>query len=119
VIEILILFSLSRNIAAKAREKGRKGAPYVFLLLGFWFGGELLGGIAGVIVTMAATGEQEPNMVVAYVAALVTAIIGAVLAFQIVNSLAPVGPEARDDDEWEDDDRDDDRRPAGRRRRDE
>lgn len=104
MLEILILISLGRNIAAQARAKGRSGPAYVFLLLGFWFGGEILGAIAAAVISVAVTGEDEPNMLAMYVAALVTAIIGAVIAFKIVGALPPVETEfdeAEPDEEWE------------------
>src|SRR5262249_16297405 len=75
VLEILILISLGRNIAAQARAKGRSGPAYVFLLLGFWFGGEILGAIAAAVISVAVTGEGEPDKLAMYVTSLVTAII--------------------------------------------
>ena len=36
MLEILILIALGKRIAAKARDKGRNGTAYVFLLLGMW-----------------------------------------------------------------------------------
>src|SRR4051794_24296428 len=46
MLEILILIALCRNIAAKARAKGRSGGGFGCLLVLLWVGGELCGGFA-------------------------------------------------------------------------
>lgn len=102
MLEILILIMLGRNIAAKARAKGRSGGWFVVLLLGLWFGGELFGGIAAGVVAMVAMGEAEPPFLPCYLGALVGAAVGAVIAFVIVNSVSPVRTYGNyDDDDFE------------------
>jgi membrane associated rhomboid family serine protease len=107
MIEILILISLSKNIAAKAREKGRSGGAFVVLLLALWIGGELFGAILGCVVSLVALDDDEPNMLMCYAGALGGAIVGAVVAFLIVKAIAPTY--SRDEDDYERYDRDEDR----------
>lgn len=99
MLEILIVISLSRNIAAKAREKGRSGGLFVFLLVTFWIVGELLGAVIAGVASMVALNEPEPNLPLCYAGALAGAILGAVSAFLIVKLVAPVRPHDEDVDE--------------------
>ncbi|VTR93457.1 Membrane protein OS=Rhodopirellula sallentina SM41 GN=RSSM_01052 PE=4 SV=1 [Gemmata massiliana] len=114
MLEILILISLSKSIAAKAREKGRGGAPFVFLLLALWIGGEIFGGAAGGIISVIALGDDEPNLLLVYPLAIAGAAIGAVIAFQIVKSIAPAYKGEYED--YADDDYDRDRQDRRDRR---
>ena len=98
MLEIMILFAMGKSIAAKARAKGRRGTPYVLLLLGLWFGGEIFGALV-VIVATAVTSGGEPDMFLAYLGALGFAVLGAVIAFTIVGALQSVHDDQ--DDEWE------------------
>jgi hypothetical protein len=115
MLEILILIRLGQGIANRARAKGRSGGLFVVLLLFLWFGGEICGGIAGAVVGMVAMGQDEPALVVCYLGALAGAAVGAVIAFAVVNGVAPVRKhdEYDDEDEYEDYDR-----PARKRDRD-
>jgi hypothetical protein len=101
MLEIIVVFAMSKKIAALANDKGRSGAGYVFLLIGLWFGGEIGGAIVGVIVSLAANPHAEPNFGLVYVLALFGAAVGAIIAFVIVSNLPPVDyyPDERDDDE--------------------
>jgi hypothetical protein len=87
MLEIFVLIRLGRSIAAKATDKGRSGVPYVFMLLGFWFGGEFVGAFGGAILSLLLDEGREPNMFLIYAGALTCAILGAVIAFQIVAAL--------------------------------
>lgn len=111
MIEIFALISLGKNIAAKAREKGRSGGPFVLLLVVLWFVGEIFGAIVAGVVAMIALGDDEPNMLILYLGAIPGAIIGAVVAFQIVKAIAPANTrgEYDDEDEYDRPDRDRDR----------
>jgi hypothetical protein len=101
MLEIILVFALSKKIAAMANDKGRSGVGYVFLFIGLWFGGEIAGAIAGVILSLAANPNAEPSFAIVYVLALVGAAVGAIIAFVIVGNLRPVDyyPDERDDDD--------------------
>ncbi len=85
MLEILVLSVLSPNIAARARHKGRAALPFVFLLLGCWVWGQLLGGFAG--AAFAIMLGYEPDLLLAYVTSWVGAIAGTVVAFKKVNAV--------------------------------
>jgi hypothetical protein len=92
--EIIMVFLLCKNIAAKASEKGRSGFGYGALMFVTWFAGEILGAIIGVIVSLVLEGGQgEPNLLIVLVCAYGFAIAAAVLLFVIVNNL----PDVRED----------------------
>ncbi|MBN9118303.1 MAG: hypothetical protein J0I06_03935 [Planctomycetes bacterium] len=112
MLEIIILITLCKNIAAKARDKGRSGGGFGFLLVVLWLGGEIFGAIVGAALSVARNGGGEPDMLLTYGGALAGAIVGALVAFGIVSAIAPVRPSGRYDDH---DDRDDyDDRPRRR-----
>jgi hypothetical protein len=98
MLEILILIALGKNIAAKARAKGRSGPPFVILLVVLWIGCELAGAVVAGIVSMVVFGGGEPELLVLYMGALPGAIIGALIAFGIVSALGPARPRDREDD---------------------
>ena len=105
MIEILILFSLCKQIGQKARDKGRKATGYQFMLVMFWFGGEIVTAlIAGIILGVMYGDQAESYMLIAYAAAIVGAALGALVAFQIVAMLPEAGYEEEDDDDEDDDD---------------
>jgi hypothetical protein len=83
MLEILILWQLCKNIGVKLRAKGRSPGGYQFMLVAMWFGGEIIGGILGVVMS----GEAGA---VAYLVAILGAIAGVVAAFVIVRSVAPI-----------------------------
>ncbi len=117
MLEIILLFVLGKKIAALAGEKGRSGWPFVLVLIALWVGGEIAGGVAGAVVSVYALGDDEPNMLLMIVGALVGAATGAVVAFLIVKSVPPVSLPDYEDEydrptrrrDRDDDDRDDDR----------
>jgi hypothetical protein len=89
MLEILILFRLGRNIADRAKRKGLSSTAFVFLLLGFWFAGEIGGSILGAIVLLILNPHEEPNFLLIWLGSIVCAILGAVLAFKIVDWQQP------------------------------
>src|SRR5947209_6026754 len=108
MLKILILIGLARRLGAKVAEKGHKKLPYQLLLWFLWFGGEIVGAFLGAVVEVGLTG-REPT-ILTYLFALGGAIVGAVVAFAIANSLAPVH---RDDDFYRDEGFDRKLRTAG------
>jgi hypothetical protein len=100
MIEILILISMCRRIGERAREKGRTAGKYQFMLVLFWFGGEIGGAFLTSLILTVVYGEDfEKFMFIAYIAAIVGAIFAAWLAFRIVASI----PEpVIDEDQWSD-----------------
>lgn len=109
MLEIFALISLGKNIAAKARVKGRRGGPFVLLLVVLWFGGEIFGAIVAGVVSMVALGDDEPNILILYLGAIPGAIIGAVVAFQIVKAITPASTRGDYEDEYDRPDGDRDR----------
>jgi ABC-type Fe3+-siderophore transport system permease subunit len=101
MVEILILYGLGRAIAAKAREAGRSGTSYAFLLHALWFCGEIIGGVLVMLTAFLFGGGKEPSLLLVYGGALIGGAIGAVTAFLIVTALLPVDP--HDDFEPNDD----------------
>jgi uncharacterized membrane protein YeaQ/YmgE (transglycosylase-associated protein family) len=99
MLEILILINLCRRIGERVREKGRKAGGYQFMLVMFWFAGEIGAAVVTTIVLVVVHGaDYEKYIFLAYIAAIVGAAILAWLAFQIVASLPPLGVE----EEYED-----------------
>jgi membrane protein DedA with SNARE-associated domain len=92
MLEIFALIKMSQRIAEIAREKGRQPAWFVVMLLGFWFVGEVMGAISGVVIAMAFLGQKEPNMFVIWLPSVLGALLGSFCAFQIAKHLAPTGP---------------------------
>jgi hypothetical protein len=87
--DLIILVVLCVKIAKAAREKGRSAVGYVFLLLGLFLGGEISGLILGVVIAIGmAGGREEPSRLIVAGFGLVGAVIGAVIAFSIVNHLS-------------------------------
>lgn len=106
MLEILILIVLCRNIAAKARAKGRSGGGFGCLLVALWFGCEFAGMVAAVVISMAMNGGGEPELGLVVVCGLAGGAVGALIAFGIVGAIRPV-PRYGDYDDYDDRDRDD------------
>jgi hypothetical protein len=112
MLEIALLYVLSKRISAKAKAKGYKGVWFVLMFIGLWFAGEFGGAVVGLIIGMISTGgisaggRGEPPMLIAYLFGLLGAALGAVSAFLVVNLMAPArAQEVWDDsEEWSDDD---------------
>jgi hypothetical protein len=69
-----------------AKSKGRAAVGYVFMLIGFWIGGEVVGAIAGAVILAFAGVQPEFLTVIPF--ALAGAGLGAALAFVIVHQLS-------------------------------
>ncbi|MEZ5427351.1 MAG: hypothetical protein R2747_13860 [Pyrinomonadaceae bacterium] len=83
MLEILILFFLTRKIGDICEDKGRSAIGFKILTVALWFVGELIGAVFGVILSGGRGG------LLLYVFALVGAAIGAGIVFLIVSSLKP------------------------------
>jgi hypothetical protein len=101
MLEIAILYVMSKNIGDIVQAKGRMRIGYQLLLWLFWFGGELCGAFAGGALSVAGGGD-EPNLILVYGCALAGAVVGAVLAFAIAKGV----PSLKADDDFY-------RRPSG------
>lgn len=85
MLEILVLWQLTKQIGHMVEQKGRKSGWYKVLTVALWFGGEIMGAIVGVI--LASAGESTQCMV--YLCALGGAAIGAGVAYLIASRLSP------------------------------
>jgi hypothetical protein len=88
MLEIIALIYLTRRVGEIARGKGRKAGWFKLMTVLLWFGCEFGGGIAGAIIAELAGWPEA----VAYLIALVGALVGAGLSLLIVKTLP-----ARDD----------------------
>ncbi len=112
MLEIIILFKLCGSIGRIVEKKGRRSGWYKLLLILFWFGGEVVGGICGAIMVAVANGTDDAGMGAAYLCALLGAVLGAFIAFTIAKGVPPAYPdfdggEDQDrsyEDEWSGDD---------------
>jgi membrane protein DedA with SNARE-associated domain len=103
MLEILILFSLSKKISRIVRANGRGSGAYVTALICFWFVGEIAGGVIAATVAVALAGGGEPPMLETYVGCLIGAVTGAWFAFRLAHRVPrPLHDElAADDDFYE------------------
>jgi hypothetical protein len=90
MVEIIVLIMLAQKIGKIAESKGRKKGRYQFLLVGLWIGGEVFGALVGGVLMALADGTEESAGCLAVVLAYGMAIVGAVVAFQIVKNLQPL-----------------------------
>jgi hypothetical protein len=86
MLEILALLVLTKRIGKIVEEKGRKSGGYKILMVGLWFGGEIVGLILGTVI---AGGDPSAKWL-PYLIALLGAVIGAGIAYAIANGLSPV-----------------------------
>jgi hypothetical protein len=84
MLEIIVLYYLCSSIGRTAQSKGLTAWPYQLMLVLFWFGGEVMGVIAGAVLLAGSGGPP----VLLYGCALGGAVLGVVLAFAIANSQA-------------------------------
>jgi hypothetical protein len=52
MLEIFLIIAVSKKISAMMTQKGRNPTGYIILFIALWFGGEIVGGILGAIVTI-------------------------------------------------------------------
>lgn len=88
MIEILVLYFLTKHLGKVAEAKGYNPKKYKILTIVLWFGMEIIGGVIGMLIT-----EEE---VALYVFALVGAAIGAIISNVIVKNLKPIATLAED-----------------------
>lgn len=88
MLEILLLFRLSKSIGAMAEERGLSKVLYIVLLVVFWFIGEIGGGLMGAVIGTVAFDMDEP-MIPAVIGAIAGAACGAALAFALVTLHSP------------------------------
>mgnify|MGYP001613526669 CR=1 FL=1 len=88
MLEIVMLIFMAKSIGRIAEKKGRRGGGYKALLVLLWFGGEIAGIVAGVLLMPG----EEP--VWPYGCGILGAILGTLAAFSIAGSLKPLSPQA-------------------------
>ncbi len=81
MIEILLMFQLSKAVGKMMRAKGRSPGGYQFLAIALWIGGEITGAILG------APSHDKGTM---YMTMLLGAAIGAAIGYVIAASVKPV-----------------------------
>ena len=86
MLEILALISLTSKIGAIVEQKGYRSSGYKWSVVAWWFGGEIVGVILGLLIT---GGEQGLPV---YIIALIGAAIGAGIAYSNANNLPVLGP---------------------------
>jgi membrane protein DedA with SNARE-associated domain len=85
MLEIILVVAISQKIAAMLNAKGRSAVGYVILFVALWVGGEIMGAVIGVIITIA----SNPNAMdagfpwMAWVCGLVGAAIGGGIGYAI------------------------------------
>ncbi len=79
MLEIIILYRLTKEIGARAREKGHKAGFYKFLTVLFWIVFEVIGALLGILFL----GEG----LITYLCAIVGAVVGYSLVYLIVSRL--------------------------------
>lgn len=112
MLEILILYTLCKNLGKIARKKGYKAFGYQLMLVGLWFGSEFLAGIIGAIVLYVLYGPRADDMFfVIYLIAMACAAGSAFLSFAIVKSLPDRTQSDLDEEYKEEDEMDFERSP--------
>jgi hypothetical protein len=90
MLEIIILIILARKIGKIVEKKGRQKIGYQVMLVGLWIGGEVLGGILGLLIALATESEEGAVQLLLVAFALGGAISGSLIAFQIAKSVPPL-----------------------------
>jgi hypothetical protein len=81
-IEIALAWFLGKQIAANCKVKGRQAAGWVLLFIFLWIAGEVVGGVVGLVLT----GGQITFVL--SVCGIIGGLVGAAIAFFIVNNLS-------------------------------
>jgi hypothetical protein len=90
LVEIVILFFLSRKMAAVCEERELSKPLYIFLLIAFWFTGEIIFVVITVIISQAVFGNGPlSSMIYGMMAGWVGAACGAFAAFAIAGLQRP------------------------------
>jgi len=85
MLEILTLWTLTKQIGKIVEQKGHGSGGYKVLTVVLWFGGEIVGAIVGAAIT----GGDKSAQCAVYFVALVGAAAGAGIAYLIANNLSP------------------------------
>ena len=104
MLEIALIYVLSKSISSKVKSKGYKPVWFVLMFIAFWFAGEILGLFAGVIIGIIFFGPQQQPPLIVYLFGLIGAALGATTAFLIVNFLPVAQPKEEEDELEEEDD---------------
>ncbi len=80
MLKILLIIRLSRRISAIAIKKGHRPRPNIIFFIVMWIAGEFIGAMAGAFLA-------KGHIWTTYVMALLGAVVGAIIAFRVVNNL--------------------------------
>ena len=83
MLEIIVVIFMVRSIGKIVHEKGGKAWGYQLLLIVLWLLGELIGAIIGALVV------GGDNILVMWIFALVGALAGAKIAFEMAKNATP------------------------------
>jgi uncharacterized Tic20 family protein len=89
MLEILALWWLTKRIGTIVRQKGHESLAYQIIAVVLWFGGEIAGGIFGLIV---GAFMNDSLGCLIYLFALVGAVGGGGFAYFIATRLSPSDP---------------------------
>ncbi|MEO6392595.1 MAG: hypothetical protein ABIP75_12135 [Pyrinomonadaceae bacterium] len=89
MLEILALIHLTRRIGEIVAEKGRKTFGYKLMAVALWIGGEFVSAVLGAVIAQVMGWPSA----IAYLFALIGAVIGAGIAFLIAKQLPPLAVE--------------------------
>jgi hypothetical protein len=100
MLEIIILFFVTRKLGAKVRARGHDALPYQMLVVVLWLVGEVVGAIGGnICARVICYRGGELYLIVA--CALAGAILGATIVFSITDRLPDQRPVENDHEEYE------------------
>jgi uncharacterized membrane protein YebE (DUF533 family) len=85
MLEIFILWQLTKTIGKIIEGKGQKSGGYKVLTVILWFGGEIAGAILGTMIT----GTSADAQCLIYIFALGGAAVGAGIAYLIAQNVSP------------------------------
>lgn len=80
MLEIIVVFLLARRIGNIAEKKGHKKRPNIIFFVVMWIAGEIIGGLLGAFLA-------KGHLFTTYAMALLGAVVGAIIAFRVVNAL--------------------------------
>jgi uncharacterized Tic20 family protein len=89
MLETLALWWLTKRVGKIVRKKGHESLAYQIIAVVLWFGGEVAGGIFGLIVGVL---MNDSLGCLIYLFALVGAVVGGGLAYFIATRLSPPDP---------------------------
>src|SRR5262245_25278750 len=95
MLEIVLLFVLSKQIIAMAKRRDIVGWPFVVMLIALWIIGELTGAVAGVIILGDNGGDGINLAIIPF--AIAGAAIGAGITFAIMAVIPKRSPEYDDE----------------------